>query len=264
MKKYSFLHIPFLSFFSKDLYRDIGQNWKGIAALYLLLLLAFCWVFETWAVHVEVSQFIANETPQFIEQIPEITIRDGNVAINEPEPYLISDPETKDVIAIIDTTGQYDSLDNMEAFMLLTNNKFIARKSEAETRVFDLSGVDEFFLDQAKVNKYVSVFESYFPFVFYVFAVIFSFIFRLVLVLIYGAIGFLFCKFANVRLDYQTLMRLAIIATTPVILLDTVLEISGITIPLFWLISFALAMFYLYFGVRANKLQSVPATLSLD
>jgi hypothetical protein len=263
MKKYSLLHAPILSFFSKDLYKDVGQNWKGIAALYLLLLLACCWVFETWAVHVRVSQFIANETPPFIEQIPEITIRDGNVSINEPEPYFIYNPETEGVIAIIDTSGQYDSLDNTEAFMLLTNNKFIARKSEAETRVFELSGVDEFFLDQAKVNQYVSIFKSYFPFVFYVFAVIFSFIFRLVLVLMYGVIGFLFCKIANVKLTYQPLTRLAVIASTPVIILDTVLEVSNINIPFFWLISFVIAMFYLYFGVRANKVQSVPETLTL-
>lgn len=262
MKKYSLFEIPILSFFSKDLYKDVGQNWKGIAVFYLLLLLAFCWIFETWAVHIKVSQFIAKETPPFIEQIPEITIRDGKVSINEPEPYFIYDPGTKEIIAIIDTTGQYDSLDNAEAYLLLTKNKLIGRKSETETRVYDLSGIDNFFLDQAKVNTYVSIFESYFPFVFYVFAVIFSFIFRLVLVLMYGGIGFLFCRVANVRLDYQTLVRLAVIASTPVIILDTVLEVSNVNIPLFWLISLALAMFYLYFGVRANEVQSVPETLS--
>ena len=263
MKKYSLLHPFFLSFFSKDLYRDVGQNWKGIAALYLLLLLAFCWIFETWAVQVKVSQFIANEAPPFIEQIPKITIKEGNVSINKPVPYFIDDPNTKEVIAIIDNSGQYDSLDNTEALMLLTNNKLIVRKSEAETRVFDLSDVDEFFLDQTTVNQYVSVFKTYFPFVFYVFAVIFSFIFRLVLVLIYGVIGFLFCKIANVTLTYQTLMRIAVIASTPVIILDTVLEASDINIPLFWLMCFVIAMLYLYFGVRANKVQSVPETLSL-
>jgi hypothetical protein len=264
MKKYSLLHAPFLSFFSKDLYKDVGQNWKGIAALYLLLLLAFCWIFETWAVHTKVSQSIANEAPPFIEQIPEITIADGNVSINEPEPYFIYDPKTNGVIAIIDTSGQYDSLDNTEAYLLLTKNKLIGRKSETETRVYDLSGIDNFFLDQAKVNQYVDIFRRYFPFVFYVFAVISSFLFRIVLVLIYGAIGFLFCKIADVRLTYKTLIRLAVIAITPAVLLDTVLEISGINIPLFWLISFVIAMSYLYFGVRANKVQSVPETLSLD
>ena len=262
MKKYSLLHAPFLSFFSKDLYKDVGQNWKGIAALYLLLLLAFCWIFVSWTFHSKVSQSIANEAPPFIEQIPEITIKDGNVSINEPEPYFISVPETKEVIAIIDTTGQYDSLDNTEAYLLLTKNTLIVRNSETETRVYDLSKIDNFFLDQAIINKFVSIFNAYFPFVFYVLAVIFSFMFRLVLVLLYGVIGLLFCKIANVKLDYQTLIRLAVIAITPAILLDTVLEISGITLPLFWLISFALAMFYLYFGVRANKVQSMPETLS--
>lgn len=263
MKKYSLLHAPFLSFFSKDLYKDVGQNWKGIATLYLLLLVAFCWIFQTWTINMKVSEFIANETPPFIEQIPEITITGGNVSINEPEPYFIYDPGTQEIIAIIDTTGEYDSLDNTEAYLLLTQNKLIGKESETETRVYDLSQIDNFFLDQAIVNKFVSIFKAYFPFVFYIFAVIFSFIFRLVLVLLYGVIGLLFCKIANVKLAYQTLMRLAVIASTPVIILDTVLEVSNITIPLFWLICFVITMFYLYFGVRANKVQSVPKTLSL-
>jgi hypothetical protein len=258
MKKYSLLHPPILSFFSKDLYRDVGQNWKGIAALYLVLLLAFCWIFETWAVNEKVSQFITNKVPLFIEQIPQITIQDGNVSINEPEPYFLYDPETSEVIAIIDTTGQYNSLDNTKAYLLLTNNKLIGRESETETRIYDLSQIDEFFLDQDSINNFFDIFKTYFPFVFYVFAVIFSFVFRLVLVLIYGAIGFLFCKIANVKLTYQTLIRLAVIASTPVIILDTVLEVSNINIPFFWLISFAIAMCYLYFGVRSNKAQLTP------
>jgi hypothetical protein len=236
----------------------VGQNWRGIAALYLVLLLAFCWIFETWAVNEKVSQFITNKAPLFIEQIPQITIQDGNVSINEPEPYFLYDPETSEVIAIIDTTGQYNSLDNTKAYLLLTNNKLIGRESETETRIYDLSQIDEFFLDQDSINNFFDIFKTYFPFVFYVFAVIFSFVFRLVLVLIYGAIGFLFCKIANVKLTYQTLIRLAVIASTPVIILDTVLEVSNINIPFFWLISFAIAMCYLYFGVRSNKAQLTP------
>lgn len=258
MKEYSLLHPPLLAFFSKDLYRDVGQNWKGIAALYLLLLLAFCWIFETWAVTAKLSQFITNETPPFIEQIPEITITEGNVSINKPVPYFINDPESNNVIAIIDTSGQYTSLDNSEAYLLLTKNKLIGRKSETETRVYDLSQIDKFFLDQATANKFLNIFKTYFPFVFYVCAVIFSFIYRLIQVLIYGAIGLLLCKIAKVKLDYQTLVRLAVMAITPVVLIDTILEVAGFKIPLFGLVAFAIAMCYLYLGISANKDQPAP------
>ena len=258
MRKYSLLHPPLLSFFSKDLYRDVGQNWKGIAALYLLLLLAFCWIFETWAVNAKVSQFITNEVPPFVEQIPEITIQDGSVSINKPVPYLIRDPESNNVIAIIDTSGQYTSLDNSEAYLLLTKNKLIGKESEIKTRVYDLSQIDEFFLDQATANKFLNMFKTYFPFVFYICAVIFSFIYRLVQVLIYGAIGLLFCKLVKTRLAYQTVVRLAVIAITPVVLIDTVLEVTGFKVPVFWLMAFAIAMCYLYVGVEANRASSVP------
>ena len=55
------------------------------------------------------------------------------------------------------------------------------------------------------------------------------------------------------RLSYQTLMRLAIIATTPAIILNTIVSVAGVRIPWWRLICFLIAMAYLYYAVKVNR-----------
>ncbi|TKJ38924.1 MAG: hypothetical protein CEE38_04300 [Planctomycetes bacterium B3_Pla] len=82
-KTYSIFHIPVFSFFSKELYRDVGMHWKGVNFLYLLLLLAICLLPTTIKMYIGFANFANNEAPAIIEQIPEITINNGKVSINE-------------------------------------------------------------------------------------------------------------------------------------------------------------------------------------
>ena len=139
MKRFSIFHIPVLSFFSKELYIDVGLHWKGVNFLYLLLLLAICWIPTMIGIHVSFLDFIDNEAPAVVEQVPEITITNGEASIKEPQPYYIKDPENGDVLAIIDTTGTIDSLEDPNAICLLTKSRVIYRETKCETRTFGLS-----------------------------------------------------------------------------------------------------------------------------
>ncbi len=58
MRKYTIFHPYVMSFFSKDLYRDVGQNWRGIGAFYLLVLLIISWVFVTILIDRQINLFI--------------------------------------------------------------------------------------------------------------------------------------------------------------------------------------------------------------
>ena len=143
MKKYSIIHLPVLSFFSKDLYRDVGLNWKGICFGYLFIFLAICWIPIMVKIHTGFSAFVKNDAPPIIDQIPEITITDGQVSIEEPQPYFIKDPDNNDILAVIDTTGTITSPSDANAFFLLTENMMITQ-TEFETRSIDLSQFDGF------------------------------------------------------------------------------------------------------------------------
>ena len=253
MKKFSIIHIPVLSFFSKELYRDVGLYWKGVNFSYLLLLLVICWIPTMIKIHVGVTDFVNNEAPTVIEQLPEITITNGEVSISEPQPYYIKDPENGDVLAIIDTTGTIESLEDSNAICLLTKTKIMWQKSEAETQIVDLSKVEHFVLNSERVMGWLHTANKFFVIIICLVALLGSYLFRIVQALIYAAVGLLFASWCKVTLSYATLLRLAVVAMTPCLLAKTIFGIADIHLPYATLISLVITLAYLFFAVKANS-----------
>jgi hypothetical protein len=249
MKKFSIFHVPFMSFFSKELYQDVGLYWKGVNFGYLLLLLAVCWIPIIIKIRTVYSGFVREEAPPIVLQVPEITITDGQVSITESQPYYISDPENDDVLAIIDTTGTIISLEDSDAFCLLTKNSLITRKNKFETQTYDLSQVEHFVLDGDRIMSWLQTSKKFLVIAIYPFALLGSYIYRIVQALIYAAIGLLFASFCKVVLSYNTLLRLATVAVTPCIIAGTVFDLAGVSLPApLYLLA---ALGYLFFGVKA-------------
>lgn len=253
MKKFSIIHIPVLSFFSKELYRDVGLYWKGVNFLYLLLLLAVCLIPTMINLHRGISNFVNNEAPAIVNQVPEITITDGQVSIKETQPYYIKDPDSDEPLAIIDTTGQIESLEDTDAFCLLTGNKVIIKQSEFENRTYDLSNVKAFAVDSERITGWLQIGRKFLAVVIYPFALLGSYLFRIVQALIYAAVGLLFALWCKVTLSYATLLRLAVVAMTPCLLAKTIFGIADIHLPYATLISLAITLAYLFFAVKANS-----------
>lgn len=253
-KKYSIFHIPVLSFFSKEFYRDVGLRWKGVNFLYLFLVTAICLLPTTIKMYITFANFVNNEAPAVVEQVPEITINDGKVSINEPQPYYIKDPENGDILVIVDTTGQITSLEGTDALCLLTDNKLVTRKSEFENRTYDLSNVRTFAVDSERITGWLQIARKFLVVVVYPLALLSSYLFRIVQALIYAAIGLLFASWCKVTLTYATLLRLAVVAMTPCLLAKTIFGIADIRLPCFTsLIFLVITLAYLFFAVKANS-----------
>ncbi len=251
MKKFSIIHIPPLSFFSKELYSDVALNWRGVNFLYLLLLLAVCWIPVIVKINNSASRFVEKDAPLLVQQVPEITITNGEVSINEPQPYYIKSPDSNNVLAIIDTTGTITSLENSGAYCLLTKNAVIIRQSNVETRKYSLSQVKNLVLTSERLMTWIRVFKKVLIIALYPAAVLGSFIYRIIQVLIYGAIGLLFASWCKIKLAYGVLIRLSVVAVTPCIIINTVLLLANVRLPVAALIYFLIAMVYLFFGVKA-------------
>jgi len=251
MKRYSFFHAFVLSFFSKSFYQDVGQQWRGTGLAFLLVALVLVWIPTTIKVHWGLSNFLAKDAPKLTSQIPAITISNGKVSTDVPTPYFINEPDSGSPLIIIDTTGKYENLDNTSAKMLLTKTKIISRDN-FQTKVYDLSAVQSFYVDRPRVEGWLSLGGRWFALVLYPLAVIFSFIFRGIQILIYALVGLLFTKLLNVNLSYQTLMRLAAVSLTPILVLDLFLEFVPLRIPLWWLLGICIALAYLFLAVKWN------------
>ncbi len=122
--------------------------------------------------------------------------------------------------------------------------------------MYDLSTVKDFKLDKALVYKILDMFDKFFAVAFYPIAVLSSFIYRIIQALIYALIGILIARYMKVELDYQALVRLAVISITPVIILSTILSVTGVKVPLMGTICFVIAMAYMCFGIKQRQRKS--------
>ncbi len=251
MSKYSFFQIPLLSFYSTDLYRDMALNKKGVGFAYLFLLLAFCWLIIVFAMDNKIDAYFDEHSPGFLDQFPEITIQDGKASIRESQPYYIDDPKTGRPLAVIDTTGTINSLEQTEAVILLNKNTVTVEKNKMETRTFDLSEVSDMVLDRLLLSTWIEATKSYMFAVIYPFVLAGSYFYRIIQMLLYAAIGLLFASMLKVEPDYSRLLRLSVVASTPAILINTFLWIAGIKLPMAGLIFFGMSMVYLYLGIKA-------------
>jgi hypothetical protein len=252
MKRYSTVHPLYLSFYSKDLYQDVGRNWGKTSFLYLFLLLAVCSIPIMFRIHSTVSVYLHAEAPKIVKQLPVITIVKGEASVKEEMPYTIKDPDRDAPLIIIDTTGKTTSLKGSDALILLTKTKLFFRESLTKTRTFDLSDMGDITIDQATAYDLIETFLEYFIYVFYPFALLFSFLFRLVEALIFGILGMLFSKRMRVPLGYRATLSLAVVSMTPAIILDTLYHYAEINIPSWWLMNFLVGLGYLFFAVQAN------------
>jgi len=204
--------------------------------------------------HQGLQQWIENEGLEYTKQIPKITIQNGEVSTDVETPYIIRHPQTNQEVIIIDLSGTYTSLEDTEAMVLLTNSKVWGRQENRnEWRVYDLSGVELFTLDRDQAESWLRLFGNWFGLLAFPLMVAGSFAYRAVQALLYAAIGLGFAKRLKVKLSYQTLVRLSVIAITPAVVLSTIVTLFRLEIPLVTLFYFVIAMWYLYWGVQANR-----------
>jgi len=208
-------------------------------------------------IHLGFAGFVKNDVPPVVDQVPEITITDGQVLINEPQPYFIREPDSNKIIAVIDTTGSIESPADANAFFLLTNNSIIT-KNDFETRSFDLSQVKSFTVNSATITRWLNIIKKFLVVIMYPVVLLSSYAYRIIQALIYAAVGLLFASLCKVSLSYGALLRLAVAAMTPCMIVKTVFALAGVYIPCIGILYILIILAYLYFGVYACS-QTSPA-----
>jgi hypothetical protein len=259
--RYSRLSALVLSFFSASLYRDVARNWRGIGLLYLFLLMALTWLPPIIRGHVSLRRFVRDESPKIIDQVPTLTIKNGVVSIAEPEPYFIRDPETGKALVYIDTSGAFDDAKAAKDAVVLVSRSTLEVRQPNKTEVHDLSKVENFSMDKRSVAHWLDIGASWFGPVAYISSVIWSLLYGLVRLLVYALVGLIFVSAFNARLDFAALMRLAAVAMTPAMAIDTLAWTFNFgTMPCCgWQFLMAIvALIYLGFAVKANADATSP------
>ena len=242
----------YLLWFLPALWRDAGRGWRGFGFWYLLLLLLITWgiQFALWAPRV--TDFVKNQVPELAAEVPTIDIKDGVVTADVEQPYVVEDEETGKPIFVIDTTGATTEPPPDAPSMLLTKTHFIMRDENGKVTSQPLKGIT-FRLDRQSIQAVADRVHGWFWPVGYPLAVLGSLIGRLIQVLIYALIGLAVASSIRPALSFGALMRLAALSITPILLIDTALIATGVSLGWGWRLGgIALAIVLLVLMVRAN------------
>jgi len=247
MSKYKFYHGLWLSLYSKDFYKDVAKNWKAKAFLTLILLLVICWIPDLIEMDRVIAKNMKSKGMEVISQMPEITIVNGRLSIDKEMPYFVTSNET--TICVFDTTGKYNSLKDIDASILVTEQTVYMKKSEYEVRSYDLSQIPELNITKQKMKTWAELFVKYFALFLLPFVLLFSFIYRGLLSVLYALLGLIVKSILKKEIEFNSIVQISVLSMILPIILSTIFSLLKVHIPFFWLISFVISMGYIFFGI---------------
>lgn len=245
-RQYTIWHLPWLSFYSKRLHRDIATRWRGTNLGFLFVLLALCLLPAAGTISREAAGLIDRHAAVYLMQIPPMRISKGRVSVDAPQPYSII--EGNRTLLLIDTTGQIKRLEDADASALLTATDLQVKQGKAGKKSYDLSPITAFEFDQEIATQTIARIKRLLLPAYYVVSLFFSTVLFFLAALLCAAMALLFGQLQNRRLDYAAGLRLAVAAFTPPLILGTLLRSAGLSIPVILYILLALAYLYMAVG----------------
>ncbi len=257
-RRYTIFQAPVLAFYSRAFYREAARLWRGTGFLYLFALLAVCWIPVVGSIHSRLEAFAERELPVYLPQIPDMKIENGVLSVDAEQPHEIRRPSDGKPVVVIDTTGTIRSLDETEAPVLVTRTHVSYRINPRETRSTAFSQDEALSITSADVERWAHAgLKLLIPVLYPVFLGS-SYAARILLALIYAGIGSLAVSKSRTPLGFQAMLRLAVVAMTPAILLKTALSVIGYELPLGGVWYFLIALNYLFFGIRSAGVRWGP------
>jgi len=239
------------SWYAKSFYADVGLAGRGLGLLYLLGVCLVLQLPTTVQVAIAVHQWSVHDAPRYVNQLPTIAIHAGHASTTAPTPYVVEDPDSHRPWLIIDPKGHLSELPTGYPAVMLTDSQLIMRRSAVETRMFQLANVPDMTIDAASVTRFLNWLMLAVPPLVYLFGVAFRWAWNLGFALLLAGLGVLVVRNRPHRLPYGTLVRLAVVALTPLLVFETVLEAVNLHVPFGWWRAILVGGFYTYLAITA-------------
>jgi hypothetical protein len=244
----------FLGSFTGKSYAYERHTAKGYGLTYSFMLLALlAFLFYTLAVLLlqwvllspqkSAPSLAEQAITQIAEQWPEMTIREGVVDTQVPQPHLIhldlqvGEKPTRIALLTIDTTGA-TTHSNFTSVLLMTQTDIMTRENN-EVRIHSLKewqspGEPALLLNRHSINEMARAaiegihthawkFLIFIGLLFWLMLALYYYIARIILLVLLAGAGLLSAPLQKTTLDFATAMRLSALALTPITLLDAAL-----------------------------------------
>jgi hypothetical protein len=214
---------------------------------YLFLLLAICCIPPTLTLREDMIRSLDANQVEFINQLPDIHIKNGLVLVDQTEPlHLKSGDKT---VAIIDTTGSMNYIDNEDVKVLLTASELVFRRGPNQFNTLDLSQVSDFHLNREIAHRWIQMTKNSLAPLSYGIFLLLSYILTVLVMLLTAVVGLILSAIMHSSLKFSAVLRIAAAAATPSIILIAASIALGQPIPGY--IFIGITLIYLMIGITA-------------
>ena len=271
---YGYWQALYMSFYSSQLYVDVGKRWQNFGFLYLFFVIALASIPFSARIIYDFQHDFNEQILLPISKLPLIYIQSGNVVFDKPMPYFIKN-EKGDIVTIVDTTGKVTRInsDYPQLTMLITKNKIFFRAPKFALFFQEIEQTNpQEVIEQSLSKSSNEVFNgktwiatngvlklrlltelSLYPL-----AVMFIYGIYIILMLALSFIGQLFTQIIfKFKLPYQAATRLMIMASTIQIIVFFILLTTNTFFHGTGLLYMILLAIYFNFGVISFKRESM-------
>ncbi len=247
--------------------RDICR----IPVIVVVLVLLACAGLSAWGLYAwfwpKVETVLEHVADKYDALLPEITIRDGKATIREQQPHFIDIGE-KDLAFVIDTreNKQKDALDylkDVSTGAVLTKDSIIT-KSQGQIRIIPFKGLPDLVINSHNLKALLAEYLPTVTRLFILVIILYFLVVKPLQAIILALLPYLVARSYSAALTYGEAIKLSALAMAPPVVLDLFLDLSGINIPMPFIIYFALYIALLILAVRdlvhSKPLQAGPST----
>ena len=228
-----------------------------IPAIAVVLVLLACAGLSAWGLFSwfwpKVETVLEHVAGAYDAVLPEIAVRGGKATIREQQPHFI-DTGDKDLVVVIDTreNKEKDALDylkDVSTGAVLTRDSVVT-KSQGQIRIIPLTGIPDLVVNSRNLK---ALLEEYLPTVtrlFILAGILYYLVVKPLQAMIFALLPYFVARSYSAALTYGEAIKLSALAMVPPVTLDLFLDLSGISIPMPFIIYFGLYIALLILAVR--------------
>lgn len=250
MSKYSVVQGLYLSFFSPSFYRDVAHNWGFRIITYLFIaVLIYVGIGATYQYQIfkhDVIHF-ANS----IAELPPVSVKDGALETPNNKPFVLADEkQPSQPFLIIDPRDIKVATDKpLPAKILITKTQMIVEKNDGALTFYTIPAHFNTSFEPKLLGNYIISKADFLSTTFFISKFIILFFYRLSQAFILSILAFIVAAVLRIRLSYGQVFKVSIASLAPAIFANFLLPFTSAPV----LISIAITLFYLVFGLAANK-----------
>ena len=241
------------SFFDFPAYKEFLVDGLGKSMLYIFLVtLIFSTITSINTINTFISETSSIES-KFVQSAPNFELKNGLLTVDSKEPiYYKHEGE----ILIVDTSGKTNKtiLNTYSDGMYINSDEFILRQNYKTIQSFkftDFSGINA---TNQTIQYMLHVSKIIFPVMLLILNPIISFLMNLVSgFLILGPLSMNIGSLMGIKLKYSKACILSFYAMTLPLLLESLVDIAGITSSEFIIIFYVIALIYCWLAINEIK-----------